>query len=246
MLAIGIATLAVVAPAEPTSRAVVLTYHDIIEQRGPGSVWFDCTVREFRAQMDELRRNGAAFVSTRQVESFLASGAPLPPRAVAVTFADNYRGFLMHAWPILRNRGIPVTMFVHTGYVGSRVGRPKMTWAELTQLHRQGVIVASQTVSHPADLTKLSDADLRKEFRGAMDTLTQRIDPYGAHRLAYPNGKFDRRTIMFAKEAGVQFAYTEECQPVTARSLPLAIPRYVHTKVRQAWRDLTAASGSSR
>ncbi|MDX2064797.1 MAG: polysaccharide deacetylase family protein [Fimbriimonadaceae bacterium] len=246
MLIAGIASLVMMAPAETSGRAVVLTYHDVIEQRGPGSVWFDCTVIEFRTQVEDLRRRGANFISTRQLEAFLDSGKPLPPRAVAITFADNYRGFLLHAWPILRNRGIPVTMFVHTGYVGSRVGRPKMHWTELGELHRQGVIVASQTVSHPADLTRLNDADLRKEFGASMRVLSDRIDPYGGHRLAYPNGKFDRRTITMAKQVGYQFAYTEVCEPVTRRTERLAIPRYVHTKYRQAWRDLTAGVGSSR
>ncbi len=41
---------------------------------------------------------------------------PLPPRAVMVTFDDAYRDFADQAWPILRAQGVPVALFVATGY----------------------------------------------------------------------------------------------------------------------------------
>jgi peptidoglycan/xylan/chitin deacetylase (PgdA/CDA1 family) len=45
-----------------------------------------------------------------------AGEAPLPPRAVLVTFDDAYRDFADHAWPIMRRHAIPVTLFVPTAY----------------------------------------------------------------------------------------------------------------------------------
>lgn len=228
------------APPAPVNSAVVLTYHDVIPRRGEGSVWFDCTTAELRDQLDYLKKKGATFVSIPQIEEAVVSRRPLPKNAVALTFADNYRGFLLRAWPILKARRIPATLFVHTDYVGSPIGRPKMSWAELAQLRSSGLVtVASQTRSHPADLTKLPDAKLRLEFVGSKAAIERRLG--SCRYLAYPNGKYDLRAARLAKSAGYALAFTEVLAPIHRAPDRWRIPRYVHTKYQVAMRDLRTA-----
>lgn len=227
-------------PAPRLPRAVVLTYHDVIERRGPGSVWFDCTSAELRAQLDFMARKGATFVSIPQIEAALDGTRALPKRAVALTFADNYRGFLLRAWPLLKARRIPVALFVHTDYVGSPVGRPKMTWAELTALQRSGLVtVASQTRSHPADLRALPEARLDAEFVGAKAAIERRLG--ACHYLAYPNGKYDARVARAARRAGYSLAFTEVLAPLDRAPDRWRLPRYVHTKYRLALANLSSS-----
>ena len=84
-------------------RPVALTYHDVTPRK---TVWFDCAPGEFRAQIDAMAKAGVRFVSLAQVEAAYR-GTPLPPRAVALTFADNYRGFLTYAYPLLQEAPHP-------------------------------------------------------------------------------------------------------------------------------------------
>jgi peptidoglycan/xylan/chitin deacetylase (PgdA/CDA1 family) len=218
-------------------RTPILTYHDVIERRDSKSLWFDCTVDEMRAQLDWLTKRHATFISLDQLYDHLVSGTKLPPRAIAITFADNYLGFYQRAFPILKQRGIPVAMFVHTGFVGNKSGRPKMTWAQLQELKRSGLVtIASQTVTHPADLTRLTAAQLFKEMidsRTALQTHLGGTIPF----IAYPNGKWDQTSVAAARQAGYLMGFTEELRPAETASSILAVPRYVHTKYRQAWRD---------
>ncbi|MFZ4508660.1 MAG: polysaccharide deacetylase family protein [Fimbriimonas sp.] len=239
-LTAGVIVLVGAANAAPgTDRAVVLTYHDMVERRDARALWFDCTPAELISQLDWLAVRGASVISIPQLYANMSAGKPLPPRAVAITFADNYAGFYQHAWPILRARRIPVTLFVHTGFVGSKVGRPKMTWDQLRELKASGLVtIASQTVSHPADLGKLTTAQVRKEMVDSKQALDAQLSQNTLF-VAYPNGKYDQRSAAEAKRAGYQMAFTENQKVAQTAPNLFEVPRYVHTKFRNAWRDLT-------
>lgn len=227
-------------------RILVLTYHDVIARRTADSVWFDVTEGELEAQLTWLKQEGATFITLQQVYERLTTGSELPAFSVAVTFADNYAGFYDRGLPILRRHGAPTTMFVHTGHVGSRKGRPKMTWDQLRKLDREGLVtIASQTVSHPADLRKLSDAQLRDEMTRSRARLEQELG-HEVRWLAYPNGKYDGRCAAAARTAGYVMAFTESQVPAEASPSILMVSRYVHTKVREAVRELTLSRATTR
>lgn len=215
----------------------VLTYHDIIPKRDKRSLWFDCTIDEFREQIGFLRKRKASFVSVEQLRLALNAGRPLPKNAVCVTFADNYLGFYKYAWPILKVERIPVAQFVHTDYVGSSVGRPKISWKQLIELDRSGLVtIGSQTCSHPADLAKLSDSQLRHELEDSKKLLERQLG-HSINSIAYPNGKFDARVANAAKKANYLIGFTETLAPAQRRTDMWRVPRYVHTKYQRAWKE---------
>ncbi len=219
------------------SSTPILTYHDFIAKRDSHSLWFDCTAAEFEAQLRWLRSHGAHFVSLDQIFDHLVRQKPLPPHSIALTAADGYEGFYLRALPIIRKYQVPITMFVHTKYVGGRQGRPKMTWTQLQELDREGLVsIQSQTVTHPADLRELAD----KEVAWEMTESKRQLETHLGHKskyLAYPNGKFDDRTEVAAKAAGYLMAFSEVTEPCETSANRWAVNRYVHTKWRQAWRD---------
>ncbi len=86
--------------------------------------------------------------------------------AVAVTFDDGLETFAEKAWPLLRERDIPVTLFVVTEAVGTdnrwpddrSSGIPKLRlldWNELGKLAGEGVTIGSHTRTH----VRLTNAD---------------------------------------------------------------------------------------
>lgn len=217
---------------------LILAYHDVIVRRDKSSVWFDCTVDELKAQIKKLKSAGATFISVRDVANHMRNGVPLPKRSVAITFADNYEGFYRLGWPVLRNENIPITMFVHTGHVGSQKGRPKMTWAMLQELGKNRLFtVGSQTVSHPADLTKLSAESLKKEFNQSRATLIQQVKLCYIDVIAYPNGKFDVKVTEQAKRSGYAMGFTETQEPTNKARNAWSVSRYVHTELEQGMRE---------
>jgi peptidoglycan/xylan/chitin deacetylase (PgdA/CDA1 family) len=219
------------------TRTPILTFHDVIENRDFNSLWFDCSVNELEDQIRWLKVHGAHFVTIDQVYRHLAKGEPLPSHAIAITFADGYEGFYRFGLPVLRRNHVPVAMFVHTDYVGDQHGRPKMTWDQLKELDREGLVtVCSQTRTHPADLRALSDQALAEEMQGSKAILERQLR-HNVPYIAYPNGKYDLRVARAASKAGYLLGFTEKLSPSEQSPNLFMVSRYVHTKYRQAWSD---------
>ncbi len=218
-------------------RLPILTYHDVIETRDDSSLWFDCSIDELKQQLDWLTKRGATFISIDQIYDHLANGTRLPKNAIAITFADGYEGFYLRAVPILRARKIPAAMFVHTDFVGDQHGRPKMTWEQLQELDREGLVsICSQTRTHPADLRTLSAKNLAEEMVGSKRILETKLR-HPIHFIAYPNGKYDTKVARAAQRAGYWLGFTEKLTPAELSPNRFMVSRYVHTKYRQAWKD---------
>jgi peptidoglycan/xylan/chitin deacetylase (PgdA/CDA1 family) len=83
----------------------------------------------FEEQMRALKARRIP-LSIANMVSRLNEGT-LPPEAVAVTFDDGYVDNLRVAKPILEKIGVPATVFLTTGYVGTR---KEFWWDELSRL----------------------------------------------------------------------------------------------------------------
>jgi peptidoglycan/xylan/chitin deacetylase (PgdA/CDA1 family) len=98
----------------------ILTYHRVgvpSETPAMDPLLVSATPQMFREQMLHLVRRYHPVGLPEVLDAFL-HGVPLPPRAVHVTVDDAYRDFGEIAWPIMRELGIPVTVFVPTAYPG--------------------------------------------------------------------------------------------------------------------------------
>lgn len=104
----------------------VLAYHRVLDVADPARFDFDldlvsASVDGFRRQMQLLKRRFRP-LRLSQVAEALDAGETLPADAVVVTFDDGYDDNYRHAFPVLRELGVPATFFVSTGHIDS--GRP--------------------------------------------------------------------------------------------------------------------------
>lgn len=102
------------APGGAQAGLLVLIYHRVLEQPDP-LLQGEPDARSFAAQMD-LIRSICNILPLEEAVDRLRSGS-LPQRAVSITFDDGYANNRTIAAPILKERGIPATVFVATGYL---------------------------------------------------------------------------------------------------------------------------------
>lgn len=169
-----VALLERVVPPEP-GRLSVLTYHRVDEPERerllyPGLV--SATPPEFEAQMRHVASRYRP-VSLAEVLAVRYGDAELPPHAVLVTIDDAYRDFAEHAWPTLRELGVPAVLFVPTAFP-DRPGAAfwwDVLWAALA------AAPPGMPVATPAGPRRLeSDAARLDVFRSVRDGLKRLPD----------------------------------------------------------------------
>ena len=101
---------------QPANRFFIVNYHRVLAAPNP-LLASEPDLETFRWQMELLAR---CFKVLPLQEALAASAAGrVPPRAVCITFDDGYRSVYDLALPVLREYGLPATVFVTSGYIGS-------------------------------------------------------------------------------------------------------------------------------
>ncbi len=150
-----------------------------------------------------------------------AVSAPPARRTLAVTFDDAFLSVYELALPIMSRLGVPGTVFVPTGLIGTGepmawpgidewLGGPYerelvgMSWDQVGELADRGWEVGSHSRSHPR-LTTVEGEVLRYELEGSRTDLEGRLGRASAS-LAYPYGDVDERVLDAARGAGYSTA----------------------------------------
>jgi peptidoglycan/xylan/chitin deacetylase (PgdA/CDA1 family) len=210
----------------PRQSLLVICYHSVSDD------WehaLSVTPDAFRKQVESLARCGVPPVSA----AALAAGER---RGLHVTFDDAYKDVL-GALPLLRELGLPTTIFVSTSFADE--GRPlavpelaadaeahpellaTMSWDELREVAASGVEIGGHTVSHP-HLTRLTDAELDRELGESKQRIEDELGR-PARLLAYTYGEHDARVHAAVRRAGYAAAFAQ--WPGSSPRNPFALPR---------------------
>ena len=95
----------------------IVAYHSIANEHDHLTRYLSLPLPIFERQLQYLQRKGFETVTLYDVHRFLAEGAPLPPRAIALTFDDGYLDNWVHAFPLLKKYGMKATIFIATDFV---------------------------------------------------------------------------------------------------------------------------------
>jgi peptidoglycan/xylan/chitin deacetylase (PgdA/CDA1 family) len=187
---------------------MIFTYHKIGHQFELGIT----TVRRqaFGAHLDLLTGLGLEFLTASETDT-----SPHPVKQIAITFDDGYESVFSDAYAEMKPRGVSGTVFPVVGSVGdynkwdvqlSRRPFKHLTWRQLSELSAAGFEVGSHTLSH-RDLTRLDPKMLRRELSESRAILEDHLGT-GVTAVSYPFGRFSRRVIEEALEAGYTRGFT--------------------------------------
>jgi peptidoglycan/xylan/chitin deacetylase (PgdA/CDA1 family)/glycosyltransferase involved in cell wall biosynthesis len=191
-----------------TSGIPILMYHAIglpHESAGP----FVMTANRFAKQMAWLKRMGYHPISLTQFLTCQREKQLPPARSVVITFDDGYADNYTYAFPILRQYGIPATIFLVSKFIGhiniwdqdGQLGsRPLMSWSQIQEMKGQGIHFGAHSSTHPA-LTAISSFQAVSEITDSRKLLESKLG-VPANIFAYPYGEYNLSIQSILQEAG--------------------------------------------
>lgn len=148
----GLAVATLPARSRPARGATMLIYHRI----GDGTPdELDLAASAFDRQVELLTEERV--VSIDHALDDLDAGRTDP--SLVLSFDDGFAGVYEHAWPRLRDAGLPFTIYVATAYIGGLMAWPGstatgepgrgLTWEQLDELAASSLVtIANHTHTH--------------------------------------------------------------------------------------------------
>lgn len=186
----------------------ILLYHSVTESPARGLEKFTVHPDQFASHLDYLLDDDRLVMSLGEIAAHLRSGTPLPEGATGMTFDDGLADFARHAWPQLKARGMPATLYAVAGYIGDRsrwlpgeAGHLEMLGAEeLSALADDGVEIGAHSMTHP-QLDLVSPDRARREIVESKDVLEEMVGR-PVTTFAYPHGHHTRAVKKIVVDAG--------------------------------------------
>lgn len=192
----------------------ILCYHSVNEFRSS-----DVNVREseFRKQMDFLTAHYSV-ISLEEAVNFLEKGSLPPSGAIVVTFDDGTEDNYRVAYPILREKGIPATVFLITGGEGPERKLPHihdgesqynrlLGWNQIREMAQSRIEFGSHSHGH-SRLSQVSGEKSKFEILISKKKIEGEISR-PARFFSYPYGTdvdFNPSVESWVREAGYRAA----------------------------------------
>lgn len=222
MILIALACLYTPYALSSAAHAVVLQYHHIdVSTPAITSTAKD----DFLQHLNYLVDEGFTVLS---LEKVMEQFQTIPNASVAITFDDAYDSVYDTAFPLLRERRMPFSVFVATDLVG----RPGyLSWPQLIDLQSNGALILNHTRSHRHLLRRRPGEDeaawltrVEGEIVAAQKIIDDRIGKSPRY-LAYPYGEFDHSIQKLVTELGF-IAFGQHSGAIGYLSDKSALPRY--------------------
>jgi peptidoglycan/xylan/chitin deacetylase (PgdA/CDA1 family) len=181
----------------------------------------------FRRHCEWLARH-RAIVDLGEAAGKTDARGRLPSGLCAITFDDGLGSVFEHALPALVHYGLPATVFLVAGTLGSRAQKvdwmdngprgflPALTLGQIEEMAASGVRFGSHSYSH-RDLTSLTEDECYQDLHDSK-VLLEDVLGREVPLLAYPRGLHNEGVRRAARRAGFSHAFgTARRRPAPSR-----------------------------
>ena len=181
--------------------ATILMYHRFGEDRYPST---NVRLEQFEEHLEILASGDYHVLPLDDIVESLQTGTPLPDRTVAITIDDAYLSVYEEAFPRLKARDFPATLFVATRPVDRNL-RNYMSWDQIREWQAAGFDIGSQTQTHP-HMHRIPIEASREEITISNERFLAELGMRPT-LFAYPYGEYNLEVLELVKETGFVAAF---------------------------------------
>ena len=171
----------------------VFVYHRFGENNYPST---NIKMSQFKKHLEELTKNNYNVVSTEEIIDALKNNKDLPEKTVALTIDDAFSSIYKKAWPLLREKRLPFTIFVSTEPVKSN-SKNYMNWEQVKEMANNGVTIGHHTQNHFHLVGKKKETII-SEIEEASNDFLKNLG-YTPNIFAYPYGEYSSEIKQITK-----------------------------------------------
>ncbi len=168
----------------------VLAYHRFGSPAAPMVV----TPEALAEQLQLLARGGYTVQRLAGLRGFLTGQEAWPARSVVITIDDAHESVYRLAFPLLREHGVPVTLFVASDVIGTR---DALTWEQLQEMAATGLVDVQAHAKTQRNLTERAPGEADLAYRRGLElevqtsrrAIEQRLPGVTVTHFAYPFGE---------------------------------------------------------
>ena len=187
------------------SSAVVFMYHRFGDERYPST---NIKLEQFEKHLEYIEKNNFNVWPLSKIALYIIKGKKLPQKTVALTIDDAYISTYMEAYPRLKAKKFPFTLFVSTNAVDTS-SKNYISWEQMREMSLNGAEFANHSLTHPYLLPSSSETKeewrsrIRSEVQGAQKRLQSELGSSTNENpklFSYPFGEYDKNIISILEE----------------------------------------------
>lgn len=210
------------------SGAVVFMYHHFGQSEYPST---NIRLQQFDAHLDHLAAAGYQVWPLARIIDHLQHQQPIPDRTVALTVDDAYLSVYQEAYPRLKKRGWPLTVFVSTDAIDQHHAA-YMSWDQLREMQHYQVTLANHSSSHDHLIMQRHGEDVTAwrqrviaDIDKAQQRLQQELGQAPPRLFAYPYGEYSPALKQIVADLGYS-AFGQQSGAIGSRSDLQYLPRF--------------------
>jgi peptidoglycan/xylan/chitin deacetylase (PgdA/CDA1 family) len=232
-----------------TSHAVIFMYSHIGASKYPNT---NISIKQFSAHLDYLDKNKYQVWPLGKIVDHLKNGLAIADRTVAITFDDGHLSVVKHAYPRLKKRGWPFTVFIYTDAMDHHPKR-YITWEQMRDMRQHGASFANQSKTHDhltrrrkKETTAAWTARVRADIEHAQQRIGDELghNPEGTPMLfSYPYGEYNLALATLVEELGY-VGIGEQSGPAGEYADLRVLPRYPMSEGHDSLDEFAAKASS--
>lgn len=165
----------------------IYTYHQIVETSNEVEVdYMQTTFNNFKKQINGLLKLGYTPITYQDLINYKNGIQSITKRSCIFTFDDGYDSVYKYVYPYIKEKNIPITLFIVNNLVGCD---GYMTWDELNEMYQSGLVsIYSHGLNH-SEYDKLGAKILLSETEESYKNLKENLHDENILKIfAYPCG----------------------------------------------------------